>query len=252
MDARRTHVTGRSVLAIIRNHLISRYLDPTLHEHVLWMDADVTQYPPDLVARLWAALPPAARAVSGAGAGEGEGKGAVGGVVAPLVIIEGSDDLEYHKRACRPRKHHQKHTTAEGGDGAGAVQNAGSFKWNGGRRQLHLPQFEREQEREREQEQEQEQEQELDQEQDQDQDQDQELEQEWQEEEVEGGHRRRRQLVEAESPPSAPIEPCAPHTKGQGGHGTWEDLPAWRSTALPVNGLVRTRSHHITSSTTSY
>ena len=98
----------------------------------------------------------------------------------------------------------------------------------------------------------QEQKQEQDQEQDQDQDQDQELEQEWQEEEVEGGHRRRRQLVEAESPPSAPIEPCAPHTNGQGGHGTWEDLPAWRSTALPVNGLVRTRSHHITSSTTSY
>ena len=87
MDARRTHTTGRAVRATIRNRLISPYLDPTIHQQVLWMDADVTQYPPDLIARLYAERP------------KGEP-----GVVAPLVVIEGSDDLDYHKRACRKRR----------------------------------------------------------------------------------------------------------------------------------------------------
>jgi len=57
MDENRTHTTGRAVLATIRNRLIGQYLDPTLHQQVLWMDADVTQYPPDLIARLYAERP---------------------------------------------------------------------------------------------------------------------------------------------------------------------------------------------------
>lgn len=110
MDARRTKVTGRSVLATIRNRLIGRYLDPTLHEFVLWMDADVTQYPPDLVAQLHAAMP----------LSPGEAKDpdvapqARRGIVAPLVIIEGSDELTYHERACRRKQHHHAKTAASG------------------------------------------------------------------------------------------------------------------------------------------
>lgn len=107
MDARRTRVTGRSVLATIRNRLIARYLDPTVHEHVLWMDADVTQYPPDLVARLHAAMP----LIPGGEQDQPMGAQVRRGIVAPLVIIEGSDDLGYHERACRHKKHHDKADT---------------------------------------------------------------------------------------------------------------------------------------------
>eukprot|EP01047_Picozoa_sp_COSAG01_P024150 COSAG01_NODE_1483_length_10158_cov_38.218290_11_plen_267_part_00 len=88
MNALKTHVSGRGALAKVRNTLIQRYLlapvdgmpaasSPSraeeaaaaaaaapprgrsggLFEYVLWMDADVTQYPPDLVARLHAANP---------------------------------------------------------------------------------------------------------------------------------------------------------------------------------------------------
>ena len=84
MDARKTRKTGRAVLATIRNRLVQKYLEPAVHEYILWLDADVVQYPPDLVARL--------RAVSD-------------GIVAPLALIEGSDLPEYHQRACRRRKH---------------------------------------------------------------------------------------------------------------------------------------------------
>eukprot|EP01048_Picozoa_sp_COSAG05_P005815 COSAG05_NODE_355_length_10856_cov_7.197174_8_plen_57_part_00 len=44
------------MLAIIRNTLITRFLKPH-HEHVLWLDADVVRYPPDMVTRLHAANP---------------------------------------------------------------------------------------------------------------------------------------------------------------------------------------------------
>jgi hypothetical protein len=87
MNALKTHMSGRGALAKVRNTLIQRYLlapvdgmrtasSPSraeeaaaaagapprgrsggLFEYVLWMDADVTQYPPDLVARLHAANP---------------------------------------------------------------------------------------------------------------------------------------------------------------------------------------------------
>ena len=56
MDARKSKRSGRSVLAHIRNAVIKRALKP-YHDMVLWLDADVTSYPPDLVARLYAANP---------------------------------------------------------------------------------------------------------------------------------------------------------------------------------------------------
>ena len=80
MDARKTKVSGRGVLAHIRNIVIERFLDPALHELVLWVDADVVEYPPNLVTLLHLANP--------------------GGVTAPTVFIEGSDTEEYHRR-CR-------------------------------------------------------------------------------------------------------------------------------------------------------
>eukprot|EP01052_Picozoa_sp_SAG31_P022392 SAG31_NODE_1779_length_7293_cov_39.850153_5_plen_298_part_00 len=68
------------VLALIRNLVIEKFLKPE-HELVLWLDADVVAYPPDLVAQLYAANP--------------------GGIVAPMVYIEDSDTLDYHRRLCR-------------------------------------------------------------------------------------------------------------------------------------------------------
>ena len=59
---------GRNVLATLRNRLIHKFLIPAVHEWVLWMDADVTQYPPNLVQLLHTANPT--------------------GVTAPLVLIQ--------------------------------------------------------------------------------------------------------------------------------------------------------------------
>ena len=93
MDARRTKKSGRGVLAHIRNIVIRRFLDPTIHEYVLWVDADVVDYPADLISRLHAANP--------------------GGVTAPLVLIEGSDSEEYHSRCrrgiCGGAQQHERH-----------------------------------------------------------------------------------------------------------------------------------------------
>ena len=52
-----------------RNELLARYLRPD-HDYILWVDADVVAYPPDLPTRLLAVHPAA--------------------VVAPLVLIEGT------------------------------------------------------------------------------------------------------------------------------------------------------------------
>ena len=71
---------GRGVLATLRNALLEEYLAPE-HELVLWLDADVVQYPPDMVTQLHAANP--------------------GGVSAPLVLIEESDTEDFHKHLCK-------------------------------------------------------------------------------------------------------------------------------------------------------
>jgi hypothetical protein len=80
MDARKTKVSGRGVLAHIRNIVIERFLVPGLHEYVLWVDADVVEYPPNLVTLLHQANPE--------------------GVTAPTVLIEDSNSEDYHSR-CR-------------------------------------------------------------------------------------------------------------------------------------------------------
>lgn len=80
MDARKTRVSGRGVLAHIRNIVIEEYLQPSVHEYVLWVDADVVDYPPNLITLLHTANP--------------------GGVTAPTVLIEGSNSEAYHSR-CR-------------------------------------------------------------------------------------------------------------------------------------------------------
>lgn len=80
MDARKTKASGRGVLAHIRNIVIEHYLQPTLHEYVLWVDADVVSYPPNLITLLYDANP--------------------GGVTAPTVLIEDSNSEAYHSR-CR-------------------------------------------------------------------------------------------------------------------------------------------------------
>lgn len=92
MDAAKTKKSGRGVLATLRNALLDDYLAPA-HELVLWLDADVVDYPADMVAQLHAANP--------------------GGVSAPLVLIEESDTEEFHKHLCkRPLCHMgmQRHT----------------------------------------------------------------------------------------------------------------------------------------------
>ena len=53
-----------------RNDLLAAWLEPK-HEWVLWVDADLVDYPADLPAQLYAASP--------------------GDIVAPLVLIEGTD-----------------------------------------------------------------------------------------------------------------------------------------------------------------
>ena len=80
MDAQKTKMSGRGVLAHIRNIVIERYLQPAAHEYVLWVDADVVDYPPNLITLLHAANP--------------------GGVTAPTVLIEDSNSEAYHSR-CR-------------------------------------------------------------------------------------------------------------------------------------------------------
>lgn len=59
-----------SAHAAARNAMLDRYLRPE-HSHVLWIDADLTSYPPDLAAQLLAIDPD--------------------GIVAPFVLIEGTD-----------------------------------------------------------------------------------------------------------------------------------------------------------------
>ena len=78
MDARKTKKSGRGVLATLRNALLQEYLRPE-HEYVLWLDADVVEYPPDLVGQLHGLNP--------------------GGVSAPLVLIEDSDTERFHSPA---------------------------------------------------------------------------------------------------------------------------------------------------------
>ena len=84
MDARKTKKSGRGVLATLRNALLQEYLRPE-HEYVLWLDADVVDYPPDLVGQLHGLNP--------------------GGVSAPLVLIEDSDTERFHRSAPRPALH---------------------------------------------------------------------------------------------------------------------------------------------------
>ena len=45
-------ISGRTVLSTIRNILVHKYLKPT-HDFVLWMDADVVNYPADLIVQLY-------------------------------------------------------------------------------------------------------------------------------------------------------------------------------------------------------
>src|SRR5262245_54589666 len=59
-----------SAHAAARNAMLDLYLRPE-HTHVLWIDADITEYPPDLATRLHAIAPDA--------------------IVAPFVLIEGTD-----------------------------------------------------------------------------------------------------------------------------------------------------------------
>lgn len=59
-----------SAHAMARNAMLGRYLRPD-HTHVLWIDADLTDYPRDLATRLHAIDPD--------------------GIVAPFVCIEGTD-----------------------------------------------------------------------------------------------------------------------------------------------------------------
>ena len=80
MNAAKTKKSGRGVLATLRNALLAEYLKPE-HELVIWLDADVVQYPPDMVSALYAVNP--------------------GGVVAPTVLIEESDTPEFHKHLCK-------------------------------------------------------------------------------------------------------------------------------------------------------
>lgn len=49
-------------------------------EYVLWLDGGVVEYPEDLVAKLHAVNPD--------------------GITAPLVLLEGSDSIQYHQRFC--------------------------------------------------------------------------------------------------------------------------------------------------------
>ena len=49
-------------------------------EYVLWLDGGVVDYPDDLVARLHTANPD--------------------GITAPLVLLDGSDSMQYHQRFC--------------------------------------------------------------------------------------------------------------------------------------------------------
>ena len=92
MNADKTKKSGRGVLATLRNALLAEYLEPA-HELVLWLDADVVEYPADLVAQLYAANP--------------------GGVSAPLVLIEESDTEAFHTHLCKKPLCHmgmQRHT----------------------------------------------------------------------------------------------------------------------------------------------
>ena len=74
-----TKLSGRTVLATIRNIVVHEYLRPE-HEYVLWMDADVVKYPSDLIQRMYESNPH--------------------GVTAPLVVIESSDEDWYHHQLC--------------------------------------------------------------------------------------------------------------------------------------------------------
>ena len=79
MNAKQTKLTGRTILATIRNIVIHDYLE-SYHDYVLWLDADVVKYPADLVRQLYETNPD--------------------GVNAPLVVIESSDEPWYHKAVC--------------------------------------------------------------------------------------------------------------------------------------------------------
>ena len=56
MNAQKSQVSGRGILAHIRNIVINQFLRPH-HDLVLWIDADVVEYPNDLVQRLYNANP---------------------------------------------------------------------------------------------------------------------------------------------------------------------------------------------------
>ena len=76
MNANEARQSGRTVLAHIRNTVIKHFLKPH-HHFVLWMDADVMSYPPNLIQQLNAANP--------------------AGISAPLVLIENTN--EFYDRA---------------------------------------------------------------------------------------------------------------------------------------------------------
>jgi len=57
-----------SGIAMARNALLQEFLTPK-HDAVLWIDADVVDYPPDLPVQLWETNP--------------------GGITAPMILIEG-------------------------------------------------------------------------------------------------------------------------------------------------------------------
>lgn len=69
-----------------RNKLIETYLLPE-HDLVMWIDADMVEYPADMPARLWSANPD--------------------GVTAPMVLVEGTsqfyDTLGFIRDGCRVR-----------------------------------------------------------------------------------------------------------------------------------------------------
>lgn len=83
MNAKKTKLSGRTILATIRNIVIAEYLE-SFHDYVLWLDADVVKYPKNLVQQLFDTDPD--------------------GVVAPLVLIESSDAEWYHHQVCNQPK----------------------------------------------------------------------------------------------------------------------------------------------------
>eukprot|EP01043_Picozoa_sp_COSAG02_P018419 COSAG02_NODE_860_length_16430_cov_39.045741_6_plen_276_part_00 len=100
----------RAAIARLRNHLLDKFLKPeqcaspskrsrlyqyphcvdsariltvsavVYSEYVLWLDGGVVEYPEDLVAKLHGVNPD--------------------GVTAPLVLVDGSDSMQYHQRFC--------------------------------------------------------------------------------------------------------------------------------------------------------